>query len=45
MDDFEIRQAMEIVKERVQEMKKEEGWKDIVAAKFNEDNKTEDDRS
>lgn len=35
IDDLEIRQALEIVKERVEEIKKDKEWKHNIAAKYN----------
>ena len=35
IDDLEVRQALEIVKERIEEIKKDKEWKQHIAAKFN----------
>ncbi|OMJ72730.1 hypothetical protein SteCoe_28763 [Stentor coeruleus] len=35
IDDLEIRQALEIVKERVEEIKKDKEWKQNIASKYN----------
>jgi hypothetical protein len=37
IDDLEVRQALEIVRERVDEIKKDKEWKKNIAVKFNED--------
>ena len=37
ISDLEVRQALEIVKERVQEIKKDQEWKQNIAAKYNEE--------
>jgi len=36
MEDFEIRQAFEIIKDRVTEIKKDEDWKDKIAEEWKE---------
>jgi len=36
MDDFEVRQALAIIKDRVQEIKKDEDWKEKIAKEWNE---------
>jgi len=36
MDDFEVRQALAIIKDRVQEIKKDEDWKANIAKEWNE---------
>lgn len=38
ISDLEIRQALEIVKERVEEIKKDKEWKQKIAEKYNEEN-------
>lgn len=35
MEDYEVRQALAIVKDRVQELKKDEEWKKNVAEEWN----------
>lgn len=35
MEDYEVRQALAIVKDRVQEIKKDEEWKKNVAEEWN----------
>ena len=35
IDDLEVRQALEIVKERVEEIKKDKEWKKNIIVKFN----------
>lgn len=37
IDDLEVRQALEIVKERIEEIKQDKQWKEHIAAKFNND--------
>ena len=36
MEDFEVKQAFEIIKERVNEIKKDEDWKKQIAAEWNQ---------
>ncbi len=36
MDDFEVRQALAIIKDRVNEIKKDEDWKANIAQEWNE---------
>ena len=36
MDDFEVRQALAIIKDRVQEIKKDEDWKTKIAKEWND---------
>ena len=36
MDDFEVRQALAIIKDRVLEIKKDEDWKANIAKEWNE---------
>lgn len=36
IDDFQVRQALEIVKERVKEMKQDDTWKQKVVEKYNQ---------
>jgi hypothetical protein len=36
MDDFEVRQAIAIIKDRVQEIKKDGDWKVNIAKEWNE---------
>jgi hypothetical protein len=36
MDDFEVRQALAIIKDRVNEIKKDEDWKAKIAKEWNE---------
>ena len=43
IEDLEVRQALEIVKERIEEIKKDKEWKQNIAAKYNNDD--EDKRS
>lgn len=38
ISDLEVRQALEIVKERVEEIKKDKEWKQKIAEKYNEEN-------
>ena len=38
MDDFEVRQALAIIKDRVNEMKKDTDWKAKMAQEWNEAN-------
>ena len=35
MEDFEVRQALAIIKERVNEMKKDDEWKQNIADEWN----------
>jgi myosin heavy subunit len=44
IEDLEVRQALEIVKERVEEIKKDKEWKTKIAEKFNEDEKSVNSR-
>lgn len=37
IEDLEVRQALEIVKERVEEIKQDKDWKERIAEKFNEE--------
>jgi hypothetical protein len=37
IEDLEVRQALEIVKERVEEIKQDKNWKEKIAEKFNEE--------
>lgn len=37
IEDLEVRQALEIVKERVEEIKQDKQWKEKIAEKFNEE--------
>ena len=39
MEDFEVRQALEVIKQRVAEMKKEKDWQEDLAKEWNEANK------
>ena len=36
MEDFEVRQALAIIKDRVQEIKKDDDWKQKIANEWNE---------
>ena len=36
MDDFEVRQAFAIVKDRINEIKKDEDWKEKIAQEWNQ---------
>lgn len=36
MEDFEVRQALAIIKERVQEIKQDEEWKENIANEWNQ---------
>ncbi len=36
MEDFEVRQALAIIKERVNEIKKDDDWKETIAREWNE---------
>ena len=36
MEDFEVRQALAIIRERVQEMKKDDDWKQKITKEWNE---------
>lgn len=36
MDDFEVRQALAIIKDRVNEIKKDSNWKNKIAEEWNE---------
>jgi hypothetical protein len=36
MDDFEVRQALAIIKDRVQEIKKDDDWKNKITKEWNE---------
>jgi len=36
MDDFEVRQALAIIKDRVNEMKKDSDWKNNMAKEWND---------
>ena len=36
MEDFEVRQALAIIKDRVQEIKKDDDWKQKIAKEWNE---------
>lgn len=36
MDDFEVRQAIAIIKDRVQEIKKDDDWKINIAKEWNQ---------
>lgn len=36
MDDFEVRQALALIKDRVKEIKKDEDWKVNMAKEWNE---------
>ena len=36
MDDFEVRQALAIIKDRVQEIKKDSDWKNKMADEWNQ---------
>jgi hypothetical protein len=42
MEDFEIRQAFEVIKERVTEIKKDDDWKVKIAQEWNEAHKPTD---
>lgn len=44
IEDLEIRQALEIVKERVEEIKKDKEWKTKIAEKYNEEDKSVNSR-
>ena len=35
MEDFEVRQAFEVIRERISEIKKDEDWKENIAAEWN----------
>lgn len=37
IEDFEVRQALAVIKERVQELKKDENWKEKFVAKWNQE--------
>lgn len=36
MDDFEVRQALALIKDRVKEIKKDDDWKDKMAKEWND---------
>ena len=36
MEDFEVRQALAIIKDRVNEIKKDDDWKQNIAREWNE---------
>lgn len=36
MDDFEVRQALAIIKDRVNEIKQDQDWKQKIAKEWNE---------
>lgn len=36
MDDFEVRQALAIIKDRINEIKKDDDWKEKMAKEWNE---------
>ena len=36
MDDFEVRQALAIIRDRVKEIKQDDDWKDNIAREWNE---------
>jgi hypothetical protein len=36
MEDFEVRQALAIIRERVQEIKKDDDWKQKITKEWNE---------
>ena len=36
MEDYEVRQALEIIKDRVSEIKKDEDWKKKIADEWNQ---------
>lgn len=36
MEDFEVRQALAIIKDRVQEIKKDNDWKEKIAKEWND---------
>ena len=42
MEDYEVRQALAIIKERVEEMKQDKDWKKNMAEEWNEATKAED---
>ena len=44
IEDLEIRQALEIVKERVEEIKKDKEWKAKITEKYNEEDKSVNSR-
>ena len=35
MEDFEVRQAFEVIRERIGEIKKDNDWKENIAAEWN----------
>lgn len=41
MEDFEVRQALALIKDRVQDIKKDEQWKQNIAKEWNEANADE----
>lgn len=41
MEDYEVRQALGIIKDRVKEMTQEEDWKEKMAQEWNEANEAE----
>jgi hypothetical protein len=41
MEDFEVRQALAIIRDRVSEMKKDDDWKTKIANEWNEANEAE----
>lgn len=43
MEDFEVRQALAIIRDRVNEMKKDEDWKTKIANEWNEANAAEEE--
>lgn len=42
MEDFEVRQALAIIKDRVNEIKKDEDWKTKIAKEWNDAAGTDD---
>lgn len=42
MEDYEVRQALAIIKERVEEMKQDKDWKKNMADEWNEATKAEE---
>jgi len=41
MEDFEVRQALAVIKDRVNEIKQEPDWKEKMAAEWNQANQDE----
>ena len=42
MDDYEVRQALAIIKDRVNEVSKEQDWKEKMAEEWNQANADEE---